>query len=277
MKWYKTGKKNKESGMILMASTMGIFIILSIFAFYLARFSITETRSGAYYIQDIRTRNLALTGAEHGLQIFRESRITSNLTGNLNKGNYIVSFDSNNDETNSALPYSHFLMIKSSASIDDVRRNIRYIISSIPEAFCFSFYGNNASDQMLNWSGGTISGDMFFNGSVGPGSGTSSGTTYISSGTGGMQIPSYPSFPYIDSSHYENLLTSASKLKVHTLIMHLILMVPINMSKSQTQTTLIQAVIITLRKQLRPGLTLKTKISLQENKPSMSRVELLGA
>ena len=139
MKWYKTGKKNKESGMILMASTMGIFIILSIFAFYLARFSITETRSGAYYIQDIRTRNLALTGAEHGLQIFRESRITSNLTGNLNKGNYIVSFDSNNDETNSALPYSHFLMIKSSASIDDVRRNIRYIISSIPEAFCFFF------------------------------------------------------------------------------------------------------------------------------------------
>ena len=55
-----------------MASTMGIFIILSIFAFYLARFSITGTRSGAYYIQDIRTRNLALTGAEHGLQIFRE-------------------------------------------------------------------------------------------------------------------------------------------------------------------------------------------------------------
>ena len=36
------------------------------------------------------------------------------------------------------------------------------------------------------------------------------------------------------------------------------------MFKSQTQTTLIQAVIITLRKQLRPGLTLKTKISLQE-------------
>lgn len=211
MKWYKTGKKNKESGMILMASTMGIFIILSIFAFYLARFSITETRSGAYYIQDIRTRNLALTGAEHGLQIFRESRITSNLTGNLNKGNYIVSFDSNNDETNSALPYSHFLMIKSSASIDDVRRNIRYIISSIPEAFCFSFYGNNASDQMLNWSGGTVSGDMFFNGSVGPGSGTSSGTTYISSGAGGTQIPSFPSFPYIDSSHYENLLTSATE------------------------------------------------------------------
>ena len=55
--------------MILMASTMGIFIILSIFAFYLARFSITETRSGAYYVQDIKARNLALSGAEHGMQI----------------------------------------------------------------------------------------------------------------------------------------------------------------------------------------------------------------
>ena len=66
-------------------------------------------------------------------------RITSNLTGNLNKGNYIVSFDSNNDETNSALPYSHFLMIKSSASIDDVRRNIRYIIFNTWRHFVFLF------------------------------------------------------------------------------------------------------------------------------------------
>ena len=47
---YGIGKKIKdESGMILMASTMGIFIILSLLAFYLARFSITETRSGSKY------------------------------------------------------------------------------------------------------------------------------------------------------------------------------------------------------------------------------------
>ena len=67
-------KKNNESGMILMASTMGIFIILSIFAFYLARFSISETRNGAYHILDIKSRNLALTGAEHGMYIYRSSK-----------------------------------------------------------------------------------------------------------------------------------------------------------------------------------------------------------
>ena len=66
------GKSNAESGMILMASTMGIFIILSLFAFYLARFSATEIRSGSYYIQDIRVRNLALSGAEYGMQVYKE-------------------------------------------------------------------------------------------------------------------------------------------------------------------------------------------------------------
>ena len=80
-----------------MASTMGIFIILSIFAFYLARFSISENRSGSYYIQDIKARNLAISGAEHGMQVYKESKTTSNITGNLNKGSYTVSFDLNNN------------------------------------------------------------------------------------------------------------------------------------------------------------------------------------
>ena len=117
----------EESGMILMASTMGIFIILSIFAFYLARFSISETRSGTYYVQDIKARNLALSGAEHGMQIFKNSRTISDLNGALNKGSYQVSFDSHNDESNITLPYEHYILLKSSASIGDVKRNIRYI------------------------------------------------------------------------------------------------------------------------------------------------------
>ena len=207
----KKRKNNKESGMILMASTMGIFIILSIFAFYLARFSITETRSGSYYIQDIKTRNLAISGAEHGMQIYKESKATSDVAGILNKGSYAVSFDLTNDEASSPLPYTHYLMIKSTASIDDVKRNIRYIISSVPEAFCFSFYGNNTSGQTFSKSNGAINGDMFFKGSVASGSGTNSGITYIKSGSGGTQISSYPSFPYIDSTLYENLLTIASQ------------------------------------------------------------------
>ena len=209
-------RQNNESGMILMASTMGIFIVLSIFAFYLARFSITETRNGAYHVLDIKARNLALTGAEHGMYIYKSSRNNdgvsiNNISGNLNNGVYVVSFDSDNNELTQALPYTQYLTMMSSATIDDVKRNIRYIISSLPEAFCFSFYGNNSSNHTFSNSNSTISGDMFFKGSVVSGSGTSSGTTYISSGSGGTQISSYPDFPYIDSTLYENLLTSAAQ------------------------------------------------------------------
>ena len=208
-------KKKSESGMILMASTMGIFIILSIFAFYLARFSISETRNSAYHVLDIKARNLALTGGEHGMYIYKSSRNTdgvsiNNIAGNLNNGSYTVSFDLDNDESNQVLPYSQYLTMKSSATIDDVKRNIRYILSSFPEAFCFSFYGNNSSSQTFNRINGSIKGEMFFNGSVATGSGADSCITYISSGSGGTVLSSYPSFPEIDITSYENLLVSAA-------------------------------------------------------------------
>ena len=90
------------------------------------------------------------------MQVYKESKSTADLSGSLNKGNYIVSFDLDNDEAESTLPYSHYLMIKSSASIDDVKRNIRYILSSFPEAFCFSFYGNNSLSQTFNRTNGSI-------------------------------------------------------------------------------------------------------------------------
>ena len=206
-------KKKNESGMILMASTMGIFIILSIFAFYLARFSISETRNGAYHVLDIKARNLALTGGEHGMYIYKSSRNTdgvsiNNIAGNLNNGSYTVSFDLDNDESNQVLPYSQYLTMKSSATIDDVKRNIRYILSSFPEAFCFSFYGNNSSSQTFNRVNGSIKGEI--NGSVAIGSGADSCVTYISSGSGGTVLSSYPSFPEIDITSYENLLASAA-------------------------------------------------------------------
>ena len=208
-------KKNNESGMILMASTMGIFIILSIFSFYLARFSVSETRNGAYHILDIKVRNLALSGAEHGIQFYKSSRNTdgmtlNNVTGSLNNGNYTVSFDLDNNEESQTLPYTQYLTLKSTATIDDVKRNIRYILSSFPEAFCFSFYGYNSSSQTFSKPYGSISGDMFFNGSVTSGSGTTSGVTYIGSGTGGTVLSSFPDFPMIDVTPYENLLTNAS-------------------------------------------------------------------
>ncbi len=203
-------KRNSESGMIIMASTMGIFIILSLFAFYLARFSITESRTGGYYMTDIKARNLAMTGIEHAMQSYKASRNISNISGNFNNGSYSVSFDTQNNEAGTALPHSHFITVKSTATINDVERNLRLIISSMPEAFLFSFYGNNSGSQTFTESNGTISGDMFYNGNVESNSGTGSGTTYTSTGTGGTLLSSPPSFPTLDITQYEALLTSAS-------------------------------------------------------------------
>jgi hypothetical protein len=203
-------KINDESGVILMASTMGVFILLSLFAFYLARFSVIETRTGGYHTQDIKVRNLAMTGIERGLQTYKASRNTSNITGNFNNGTYSVKFDSQNDESGSSLSKTHYLTLKSRGKIDDVERNIRFLMSSLPEAFCFSFYGNNSGVQTFSETNGSITGDMFYNGNVQSNSGANNGVTYTSTGTGGTLLSAHPSFPEIDISQYEALLTSAS-------------------------------------------------------------------
>jgi len=198
-----------ESGVILMASTMGVFIILSLFAFYLARFSVIESRTGGYYTQDIKVRNLAMAGIEHGLHSYKSSRNTSDIDGSFNNGTYSVRFDSQNDESGGALSKSHYLTLKSTGKIDDVERNVRFLVSSLPEAFCFSFYGNNLGTQTFAEPNGSINGDMYFNGSVQSNSGASNGTTYIGTGSGGTLLSSPPIFPDIDDTNYEALLSSA--------------------------------------------------------------------
>ena len=202
-------KFKDESGVILMASTMGVFIILSLFAFYLARFSVIESRTGGYYTQDIKVRNLAMAGIEQGLHSYKSSRNTSDIDGSFNNGTYSVRFDSQNDESGGPLSKSHYLTLKSTGKIDDVERNVRFLVSSLPEAFCFSFYGNNLGAQTFAEPNGSINGDMFFNGSVQSNSGASNGTTYIGTGSGGTLLSSPPIFPDIDDTNYEALLSSA--------------------------------------------------------------------
>ena len=203
-------KIKSESGVILMASTMGIFIIMSFFAFYLARFAATETRTGGYYTMDIKARNVAMTGLEHGIQSYKTSRSISTINGSFNTGNYLVEFDASNNESGSPLPHSNYIMMKSRANIDDVERNLRLFISSMPESFCFSYYGNNAGNQTFTEPNDFINGDMFYNGNVQANSGTNSGTTYTSTGVGGTLLSSPPSFPQLDITLYENLLTAAA-------------------------------------------------------------------
>ncbi|GIQ98381.1 MAG: hypothetical protein CM15mP4_2180 [Candidatus Neomarinimicrobiota bacterium] len=73
MDFYPKNKRS-ESGMILLSTTMGVFIILSIFAFYLARFSVTENKSSSNYILDIKARSLALSGLNHSFESFKQEK-----------------------------------------------------------------------------------------------------------------------------------------------------------------------------------------------------------
>ena len=204
-------KLGSESGALLMASTLGIFIILSLFAFYLSRMVILESRNTSFHALDIKTRNLAQSGLEHGLQSFKSSQNPSTIQGSFNTGAYTVKFDTLNDENGTTLPYTNYVTLKSKATISDVERNLRLTLSSFPEAFCFSYYGNNIGTGTFAESSGAIVGDMFFNGDVSS-SIVSSGTIYNSTGTGGTQLSSPPSFPSLSADFYDSLLTVTSAL-----------------------------------------------------------------
>lgn len=202
-------KMGSESGALLMASTMGIFILLSLFAFYLSRMVILESRNSGFHALDIKTRNLSLTAMEHGLQSFKASRNPETIQGSFNRGTYTVVFDSLKTESQTNLPYSHYTTMKSIAKINDVERNTRVILSTYPEAFCFSYYGNNAGSATFSETLGSITGDMFFNGDVNT-SIVSSGIIYNPTGSGGTQLASPPIFPTLNTSFYDSLLTVAS-------------------------------------------------------------------
>ena len=202
-------KISNESGAILMSSTMGIFILLSIFAFYLARFASTENQTGGYYALDIKARNLALTGIEHGLYVYASSKSTESFTKKFNNGNYTVSFDDEKDEVGDQLSKIQYTMITSKAKISDTERKVRLLISTFPEAFSFSFYGNNINNQVFAEQGSSISGDMFFNGSVQENSIAINGTTYNGSGSVGELLVIPPTFPELNETKYNNLLSDA--------------------------------------------------------------------
>ena len=89
-----------ESGFALSASTLIFFMIMSIFAYYLARFTVTSRKTSANFIQNSRTLNLSQTGLEVGLTEIKEGRYgnLNGLNGNLNNGSFTISIDENNDE-----------------------------------------------------------------------------------------------------------------------------------------------------------------------------------
>ena len=137
-------KIKSNSGFILLSTTIALFIILSIFSLLLIRIVVKENQTSNYNIADIKTRNLVQSGLDHGIQVFKNigSPYLSPITKNFNNGQYTITYDPSNNENGSTLPYSHFAMIKTSASLSDATRNSRLFVSSYPDAFNLAFFGN---------------------------------------------------------------------------------------------------------------------------------------
>ena len=210
----KKGIKS-ESGVVFMASTLGIFILLSFFAFFLARFAATESRSSAYHVMDIKARNLALTGLEHGMQSINTSysSLVNSISSSFNTGEYTVQVDKNNYETGSSLPYSHYNLLKSTGKIGEVERNLRILISSYPNAFNLAFFGNNDANGTFS-SSSFIDGDIYFNGDFGSLNLSSGSNAYSSltnpSSSGTFHGNPLVEFPSFDNSYYATLLATVS-------------------------------------------------------------------
>ena len=200
-------KKNKSNeGFILLSAALAIFILLSIFSLYLLRVVVAGNNITNYNLLDSRVRNLVISGLEHGVQLFSDSGTLpgGSIQKNLDGGNYTIRFDANSNQTGSNLPYSHYAMLNSSATIGEVERNARVFLSSYPDAFNLSFFGYSST---FTHSNTTFNDDIYSNGNV---SGISiSGTAYTTTGTGGTTHPSpAPDFPEYSQGYFNSIISS---------------------------------------------------------------------
>lgn len=198
--------KKTSEGFVLMSGAIIIFVILSIFSLFLLRVVVNGNSISAYNLLDGKTRNLAVSGLEHGVQLFKNNGFFTNniIQKNLGDGSYNIRFDSNNDYNGNSLPYTHYTMLSSSASIGEVERKTRLFVSAYPDAFNLSFFSRS---NTFSHSGTTFNDDIYSNGNISTIS--ISGTAYTSTGTGGIQHPSPPpSFPEYSSGYFENLIST---------------------------------------------------------------------
>ena len=194
-----------DSGFIMLGTALAIFLILSFFSIYLLRFIVNENTVSSYNLLDIRTRNLSISGLEHGIQLYKESGEVnySPIEKNLGSGDYTISFDQSLNQNGTNLPYSHFTMLKSTASINDATRNTRVFLSSYPDAFNLAYFGNNTT---FSQSGSNFNGDIYSNGDLG---GLSiAGTAYTSNGNGGTIHPGTPpEFPDNNRTYFQTIIS----------------------------------------------------------------------
>ena len=173
----KTKICSSSDGVILISMSIGIFLIISIFTFFLMKLVVKEHSMSINYAHDIKTRNLAHSALGRGIFQFSSLRNITSQSGELNNGNYEISYDGINDEDNDPLPYSHYTMLNSDAEINDSKRRTRIFLSSFPSGFNPAFYGENVNNSAFNTSainGGYLfkrNGNLYHNGNQIPSDG----------------------------------------------------------------------------------------------------------
>ena len=169
--------KSSNNGVILISMSIGIFLIISIFTFFLMKLVVKEHNMSMLYTLDIKTRNLAHSALGRGILQFKNLRNITAQSGQLNNGEYEISYDGISDENSDPLPYSHYTMLESKAKINDSNRKTRIFLSSFPSGFNPAFYGENINNSGFSTSsidGGYLfkqNGDLYHNGNQIPNEG----------------------------------------------------------------------------------------------------------
>ena len=163
--------QSSNDGVILISMSIGIFLIISIFTFFLMKLVVKEHNMSMLHTLDVKARNLSHSALERGIFQFSNYRNITSQNGEFNKGQYEISYNGVNNENNDPLPYSHYTMLESKAEINESNRRTRLFLSSFPAGFNPAFYGENSNNNEFNGgnriNGGHLikkNGNLHFNG-----------------------------------------------------------------------------------------------------------------
>jgi|GEM_PF-2056471 len=217
----------RDDGMILMATALAVFVILILLSSSILYIMVNEREASTHFVVGEKARSIAMTGLERGIQQFRRTRVPPFYEDiPFGIGKYTVRFDTLRDETNTILPWTNYVMITSTGKVDDVERNIRIILSTLPHAFLFPLYSLNLGSKdddhdddhhpgELDLKNSIVNGDVYFRGNV-ESTIPVSQTVYTPSGftadvgTVTFHPDPQPQFPYFDDSLFTALLATAA-------------------------------------------------------------------
>lgn len=207
---------SQEDGMVLMASTLAIFVVLTLLATTVIFLMVNARDEAANIVVESKARHIAETGLDQGIQQYRRTRVPPHFTDiPFGTGKYTVRYEAGTDETGAALSWPNYVMIKSMGKVYDVERNIRIFLNSLPWAFHFALYSQNLNEKILYLTESTVNGSVYYRGNVDTTVPVSE-TVYTPPGfTATTGVVTYhpepqPPFPYIDKSSFQTLLATAS-------------------------------------------------------------------